>query len=192
MPDKPEHTFILDKLRTELPPYLHYHRVEHTLDVYECSKHIAQQENVNEKDTRLLLTAAIYHDSGYLYQIDEHESCSCDIARESLVKFGYSQDDIEIICGLIMATRIPQTPKTPLEKIICDADLDYLGRSDFYELGDRLFLEMQHLGTIENREEWDKLQVYFLSNHRFLTETSKKTRQPVQDAHLQQILTKIN
>ena len=32
------------------------------------------------------------------------------------------------------ATKIPQTPLTKLEEIICDADLDYLGREDFFEI----------------------------------------------------------
>lgn len=190
MPYKPEHSFMLDKLKKELPSYLHYHRLEHTIDVYECAGYLAKQENINEADTRLLLTAAIYHDSGYLYQSEGHEERSCIIARENLVSYGYSDTEINGICNLIMATKVPQMPNTPLEQIICDADLDYLGRTDFYDLGDRLFREMTHLGTIKNREDWNKLQIEFLKNHHFFTDTSKKTRQPVQDAHLQEILNK--
>ena len=49
------------------------------------------------------------------------------MAKEELPKFGLSEKDIELICGMIMATKIPQNPKTKLEKIIADADLEYLG-----------------------------------------------------------------
>lgn len=54
-----------------------------------------------------------------------HEFEGCLIARTALPGFGYTGEDI-MICGMIMATKIPQSPTNILEEIICDADLDYL------------------------------------------------------------------
>ena len=71
-----------------------------------------------------------------------------------------------------MATKIPQRPKTDLEKIICDADLNYLGRTDFFSIGEKLYQEMLAFGNIKNREEWDKIQVVFMQKHHYFTPTA--------------------
>ena len=134
MKQLPECQLILDKLLNELPKHLHYHTIDHTLDVYESVTTIAKLEGVNSSDFRLLQIAAIYHDVGYLIEKQNHEEHSCDMARKYLTQYNYSFEDINAICLIIMATKMPQNPKTHLEEIICDADLDYLGRSDFFIL----------------------------------------------------------
>lgn len=55
-------------------------------------------------------------------------------ARQYLPHFGYTGDEIEQVCDIIMATQMPQNPHNHLGQIICDADLDYLGRNDFLSL----------------------------------------------------------
>ena len=124
--------FILEKLQGELPQHLSYHSVGHVKDVCQATEEIAGKEGIAGEDLTLLLTAALFHDSGFLFGAAEHEKKSCDIARQHLPEFDYTGDQIEKICGMIMATRIPQTPHNLLEQIIADADLDYLGRDDFF------------------------------------------------------------
>jgi len=122
---------ILSRLKDELDSRLGYHNIAHTLDVLEQAEVIATQEKVTDKhDVLLLKTAAIFHDSGFLFVYKNHEVKSCEIASESLRNV-FSEEDIKKVFGMIMATKIPQTPNTLLEQIICDADLDYLGRNDF-------------------------------------------------------------
>ena len=58
----------------------------------------------------------------------------------------------EQICGMIMATKIPQSPKNYLEQILCDADLDYLGRDDFYDIGGTLFKELKTYNVLDTEE----------------------------------------
>jgi len=123
--------FILDKLKKELPECFHYHNADHAVDVYTASKQLAQSEGIGDRETQLLLTAALFHDSGFLSGPKDHESKSCDNARLYLPNFGYTVEDIERICDIIMATKMPQSPHDHLGRIICDADLDYLGRNDF-------------------------------------------------------------
>ncbi|MEB0279543.1 MULTISPECIES: YitT family protein [unclassified Mucilaginibacter] len=188
--ESPEGKYILDRLRNELPVQFHYHNIDHTLDVYRSAAAIAQQEDIDEPDTKLLLIAALYHDSGYLKSVKDHEMASCHIAREALPQFGYDQDYIEQVCKLIMATQLPQQPTTLLEQIICDADLDYLGRQDFIPTGNKLFKEMQALGSGDNINDWDKTQVSFLQNHHYFTPTSLKNREPKKQENLRDLQTK--
>src|SRR2546423_374818 len=126
--------FILDKLKKQLPEYLYYHSFSHTEDVLAAALRIASDEGVNEEDTILLRTAVLYHDAGFTIQIKDHEQIGCDIAHKTLPDFGYTDNEIRMICDMIIATKIPQSPHTLLEKIICDADLDYLGREDFWTI----------------------------------------------------------
>jgi uncharacterized membrane-anchored protein YitT (DUF2179 family)/predicted metal-dependent HD superfamily phosphohydrolase len=190
MHESPEGKYILTKLQNELPAQFHYHNIDHTLDVYRSAEAIAKQENINPEDTKLLLVAALYHDCGYLQHIHEHELASCNIARGALPQFGYTDADIEKICTLIMATQLPQQPTTLLEQIICDADLDYLGREDFIPTGNKLFKEMQALGAIKTVEEWDKMQINFLQSHHYFTTISLKNRAPKKQENLRDLQNK--
>ena len=168
--------YILNKLKNELDRKLFYHGVHHTLDVLEVTKELCRFEKVNFEDTLLLKTAALYHDSGFIISNKEHEKLGCSIATESLSRFNYSDQEIEKICGMIMATKIPQSPKTKLEEILCDADLDYLGRDDFYSIGRTLFEELRAFNILTEEEAWNRIQVSFLESHHFFTPTNIKRR----------------
>jgi len=183
--------FILAKLRKGLPKNLTYHSLGHIKDVYKAAESIAEMESVEGEDYTLLLTAVLFHDSGFLIQQKEHERIGCDLAKEYLPEYGYNAKQIETICGMIMATRIPQTPHNKLEKIICDADLDYLGRDDFFKIGNYLFDELCMYGIISTENEWNKLQVRFLEGHRYFTTSAKKLRKAKKEEHLALIKSKI-
>lgn len=180
-------TYISKRLRKELPKHLSYHSTAHVKDVYDSARRIAKAEGIQGEDLTLLLTAAMYHDCGFMIQPKDHERISCEIAREALPLFSYTGEQIRRICGMIEATRVPQEPRNHLEQIICDADLDYLGRDDFWTIGDKLFLELQVYGIIRNEREWDALQVRFLEGHHYFTPTAIATRKPAKDAHLAQL-----
>jgi uncharacterized protein len=179
-------SFILNELDA-LSPALTYHGKHHTLDVYAVSEQLCLSEKVSEHDTVLVLTAALWHDSGFLRHYKDHEAHSCRFAEETLPNFGYTEGSIKTICGLIMATKIPQSPKNDLEKILCDADLDYLGRMDFYDIGRTLFNEMRLLKMINSEQDWNKLQIGFLEKHRYFTETNLQERTALKDKHLDQL-----
>lgn len=180
--------FILSKLRAELSDKLYYHGVHHTLDVLKMATEISSGENVGGHELLLVKTAALFHDCGFVknkHAGHEHEGCL--IAMDALPKYGYSSRDVEVICGMIMATKIPQSPNNLLEEIICDADLDYLGRDDFYTIGDSLFEELQAYHLLQGEQAWNRLQVSFLTAHAFHTRTNKLLREPVKQKHLEQL-----
>lgn len=183
--------YILNKLAKELPAHLSYHNVGHTQDVFSAAERIAEHENISQHDKDLLLTAAWYHDSGFLKIAKGHEEESCGIAQQVLPQYGYNQDDIEKICGMIRATKVPQLPKNHLEQILADADLDYLGRDDFFAIGDRLYQELRSLGALHNEREWNESQLQFLTAHRYFTKTAQLMRQEKKEENLEQIRAKL-
>jgi uncharacterized protein len=167
---------IIDRMREGLTSDLFYHKLEHSMDVLEVVECIAAAEKVNAHDTILLQTAAILHDSGFLVQYNNNEPSGCDIAKQTLCKYGYTCLDIQTICNLIMATAIPQNPKNKLEEILCDADLDYLGRDDFYAISEDLRKELKEHGKEFSNQGWLKFEINFLEKHKYFTETSRKLR----------------
>ena len=131
---------ILLKLRNGLSKDLTYHTVQHTLDILKQAERIARKENLNnEEDLFLLKVACLYHDSGFLVSYKGHEEESCNLAKKELPAFDLNKKQVEMICRLIMATKIPQNPGNKMEEIICDADLDYLGTADFFRISNSLF-----------------------------------------------------
>ncbi len=178
--------FILAKLRDELSEQLRYHGIHHTLDVLKMATEICESEGIEGHNLMLVKTAALYHDAGFVKnQHAGHEAEGCIMVREHLPGFGYSASDIDIICGMIMATKIPQSPSNILEEILCDADLDYLGRTDFYRIGHSLFEELQAYHLLSDEQSWNRLQVSFLSAHKFYTTTNKALREPVKLRYLE-------
>ncbi|MBI1289393.1 MAG: HD domain-containing protein [Flavobacteriales bacterium] len=178
---------ILDRLEQELPEHLTYHGHHHTLDVMEATERIAKAEGISGELLNLLLVASAYHDSGFLYDHREHEKRGCEIAKDVLPEFGFSEEQIEAVCKMIMATKVPQDPKNELSKILCDADLDYLGRDDFEQIGSTLFKELQALGVVETVETWNRIQLGFLQQHSYHTEYGRKYRQQPKQQHLEKI-----
>src|SRR5436190_4370426 len=172
--------YMTNLLCEHLPATLSYHNFGHTQAVLQSVTEIAKAENVTDPEQLTLLqTAALYHDSGFLNVYDLHEAEGCRIAKKVLPGFGYSDEQIEIICAMIMKTMLPQAPVTLLECILCDADLDHLGREDFYKIGKGLHDEWMNIGRIHTEEEWNKVQITFLEKHHYWTKSAQRIRGPV-------------
>ncbi|MCB0605235.1 MAG: phosphohydrolase [Saprospiraceae bacterium] len=178
---------MLRKMRKELPNHLTYHSVHHTEDVLKASIRIARSESIKGDDLTLIKTAAVFHDSGFIFGPKDHEERSCDIARRYLPDYDYSPMQIEKICGMIMATKIPQKPRNHYEAVLSDADLDYLGRDDFFTIGNTLYQEMIYFGFIKNEDEWNNIQIRFFENHHYFTKTAIESRQAAKEIHLHMI-----
>lgn len=176
---------ILLDLSNNLSKDLSYHGVHHTIDVVKQAEKIAKREKISSaEDLFLLKVACLYHDTGFLFTYREHEVAGCNLAKKELPAFNLTQKQIDIICGMILATKIPQTPHTKLEEIICDADLDYLGREDFLPISNTLFLELKARNFISSKKQWDQIQISFFKQHNFFTATSKKLRGKKKINHL--------
>lgn len=180
--------FILTKLERELDPRLTYHSINHTMDVLEAAIRLAEMEHLPEKELLLLKTACIFHDSGMLVTYRGHEEASVEICREILPAFEYNDEDTAIVCRMIQTTILPQCASDHLDKILCDADLDYLGRPDFFMIAHRLKYEWDILNIHPTTlQEWYKIQRDFLSTHRYFTVSAISLRQSYKLENLKQI-----
>ena len=178
--------FIIEKLKHGLSKELTYHSFNHTMDVLNSALIIAQAENISTDEVKFLRIGVLLHDSGFLFTYKNHEEKSCAWAKEILPPFGFDETSIEKICALIMATKIPQRPNSILEKIIGDADLDYLGREDYYPIANNLFKELNSFGLI-NINEWNKIQHSFLCDHTYHTSYSSNNREEIKQKRITEL-----
>ncbi len=154
-----------------------YHNVKHTVDVVTEVELIGWAEGCSDEEILLLKTAALFHDTGITVSFDDHEFHGTEYARKVLPDYGYTAEQIERICSIIMATKLPPRPSNLLEEIICDSDLDYLGRSDFIPVSNSLFEELKAQNKMKDLNEWNKLQVKFISGHQYFTQTARRLRE---------------
>ena len=176
--------FVLNLLNKELPDNLYYHGVHHTLDVCNAIEELSFQENLTGTDLQLLRTAAVMHDVGFIQQYIENEPLAVQFAHEILPAFGYTDKQIEMVGNIIMCTRIPQAPRNHVEQIMCDADLDYLGRHDFFTISDSLKKEWLAYQIIATEEEYNRKQINFFEQHKYFTKSAQAKRNLQKQLHL--------
>ena len=178
---------ILTKMENELPKNLYYHNLKHTIDVITEVEIIGRKEGITEAEMLLIKTAALFHDTGFILSYNDHEDYSVKLARHILPQYKYSEDQINEIASLIMHTKHPPQPKTSLEMIICDADLDYLGRTDFIPVSGNLYRELKEYGKIKSIDDWNRLQIKFISNHQYFTKTARNMRDVNKNKQLEKL-----
>ena len=178
---------VMSGLKKNLPAYLTYHDTGHTRLVLKMTTFLAAKEGVSEENLYFLKTAALYHDVGYRSGEKDHEAESCRIARQELPEWGFRETEIEQICGMIMATKIPQQPNNQLERILADADLEYMGTSKFEEISGQLFLELKHFNPELSLKEWLDIQINFIGKHTYHTPWCKRYREPVKRKNLEML-----
>lgn len=178
---------ILDKLEKELPEYLFYHNYKHTIDVVNQAELIGYGEKVTDEEILLLKTAALFHDAGHTISYQNHEYYGCQIVKEILPKYNYTEEQIEKINELIMATELPPKPKNTLQRIMCDSDLDYLGRIDFIPVSNTLYDELKAQNKMGSLNDWNKIQVKFLNSHQYFTNTANNLREVNKEKQIERI-----
>jgi len=182
---------VSEMLESEMPN-LPYHNIDHVKDVLAASLVIAEQEQVTPDELKIIRLAVLLHDIGFIRSVKDssvtHEVHGVAMAKEMLPGFDFAEEQIKVIENIIMATRLPQSPATKLEKIVCDADLDYLGREDFYTTGQKLFKELLEQGVVETEREWNLVQRTFLQSHHYHTQYSQSTREPRKQERIKEIM----
>lgn len=183
---------IINRLKALLPEELVYHDIQHTLNVEKAAIRYAKLEGIHEDELILLRTAALYHDSGFILQYENNESFAIQLAQNNLPTFGYCPDKIATICKIIEATQSDVTPTTLLEKIMCDADHDYLGRPDYMHIAGRLRSELEINGTFMSDIEWLEFQLHYLEDvHRYYTDTAKNIRELGKESRVAELKTQL-
>lgn len=150
---------------------LAFHNVKHTLEVFKNVQIIAENENINASDLEILKIAALFHDTGIIETFMGHEAISVNYATDYFFsEQNLSNKKIAKVLNCINATKMPQNPKTNLEKIICDADLFHLAEANYLAKNKLLRIEWKNnLDLIFDDKEWYKLNIDFLSKHKYHT-----------------------
>lgn len=180
--------YALHRLEQELSPDLYYHGISHTRDdVVPAAERLAGMEEIRGESLHLLLTAAWFHDLGFVEQAPHHELISARIAVEVLPGFGYTDKQVEVVRWAILATAVPQSPTTLLEQILVDADLDVLGREDFLSRNRDLRRELASLGKSFTDAEWYASQLKFLEAYTYFTASARKIRDERKQVNISKI-----
>jgi predicted metal-dependent HD superfamily phosphohydrolase len=188
--------YIRALFKDELPGVIKYHDANHTLHpvrgVVAVANRIAISENISEHDRELLIAAAYFHDTGYIREYDKNEPIAARMAGRILQLIGYKPKEIEKIQKIILATDLARKPKTHAEKILCDADLDNLGREDFFELDAKLREGRRIRGLDVNDDlKWYKGTLEVMKNHHYYTESQIKLREEKKQKNIKQLLNKL-
>ena len=188
--------YIRGLLRDELPEGLKFHIADHTLHptkgVVASANRIAISENISEHDRELLITAAYFHDSGYIREYNKNEPIAAEMAGRILKLIGYKSNEIEKVRKMILSTDLEREPKTHLEKILCDADLDHFGREDLFKLDGKLREEWRTEGIdVDDDLKWYKGTLEIIKKHQYYTESQKKLRDKRRQKNIKSLLRKI-
>jgi predicted metal-dependent HD superfamily phosphohydrolase len=185
--------YIRDLFRDELPDGIKYHDADHTLHptrgVVAIANSIAVTENISEHDRELLIVAAYFHDTGYIREYEKNEPIAARMAGRILKLIGYLPEEIEKIQKMILATGLACEPESHVEKILCDADLDHLGREDFFELDGKLREGRRIRGLdVSDDAKWYKGTLEILKKHKFYTRSQKKLREKQKEENTDKLL----
>ena len=166
--------FVTQLFSENLPTWAVYHDLQHTIETVDGCVEIGKGSGITNEDLEILCIAAWFHDTGYMFNVEEHEEKSSEIALKFLNKNSYPLDRINRVSDCIIATKISITPQNLLESIICDADLISLGRPDYFEKNDLLKLEIERRENKKiNELAWLKRSLNFLSSHNYFTEYAR-------------------
>jgi uncharacterized protein len=174
--------YVRELFRDELPAGIKYHNADHTLHstkgVVAVANHLAKMEKVSELDRELIIAAAYFHDTGYIREYEKNEPIAARMAGRILKLIGYKPDEIEKVQKMILATDPDVEPKRHVEQILCDADLDNLGREDFFQLDERLREGRAARGIdVSDDVTWYGNTLEFLEKHQYYTKSQNRLRE---------------
>ena len=175
---------LLSHMEGKWREYLTYHNISHTIDVANvCDKYISHY-NINEFTGQLMRIAAIGHDIGYLSSPNDHEEVGI-VKLKPFLEPLFNSKQIEMINGMIRATKVPQNPTSFYEEILADADLDYLGRKDYDVLSVGLYKEFLYYNLVSSEMDWLNIQINFFENHSYHTSLAIATRTAAKNIKLE-------
>ncbi|HBC03283.1 MAG TPA: hypothetical protein DC015_03575 [Aequorivita sp.] len=167
---------------------LPFHNLTHTQEVVQNVKYLCAAMDVNIADTKLLIIAAWFHDTGFIKTYKGHEEVSKAFAKEFLTKIEMDNQSIHLICDFIEATKIPQHPTTKLAGILCDADIFHTSNLNFYYRKLLLRREWELFCDITKTDkEWHELNLEFLMNLHFKTSYGKNVLEQGKQENIEKV-----
>jgi len=150
-----------------------YHNLQHTQEVVAAAQEIAKTQDLSQEDENLLILAAWFHDTGYVFGKENHEQRSCEIVKDFLAAQQDSKVDQEALSRLILSTKVGTATEGIMQEILCDADLSHIGSANYWDKSARLRHELLLTeGKIMTEVEWVDFELNFMQNHTFNTEVA--------------------
>ena len=192
-----EKTILLEEIETyvsrfiteQIPARYIYHDLQHTRNVVQSAEEIAAYYSLSEDDLEILRIAAWFHDLGYDQGPEGHERRSAEHARRYLEEKGYPEEKIRTIEDCILATKLPANPKSNLQEILCDADLNHLGKKTYWERCSRVRQELNAIkDLVMSDSEWVDFELNFLTKHQYFTSAARTLYDKRKKKHLRQLM----
>ena len=169
-----------------------YHSLEHSRDVAEASEKIGKASDLKDDQLEIVILAAWFHDTGYLFQRKDHEIASVKTAETFLRKNSYPEEKISAVAECIFSTRMGHVPRNVMEKVIMDADFTNLSSNDNLKQADLLRKEMVNFGGSEpTEEEWLTAELKFLLNHQYHTSYARNKLEDKKSDNIKKIRKKL-
>jgi predicted metal-dependent HD superfamily phosphohydrolase len=180
---------VTEVFHQRVKPHFVFHTLEHTEDVVEACSIMADHYHIDEEDRLVLLLAAWFHDTGYSRgEAAGHEEESIRIATEFLSARNEDDTIIQRVSSCIQATRMPQSPVSQVEKILCDSDLYHLATEDFKARSQLLRQEQEVLlGHKISKKDWKRNNIQFLENHKYFTSYGQEFLEPKKYENLENL-----
>lgn len=165
-----------------------FHNYQHTQDVVTAVNIIGQHTNLTADELESALIAAWLHDIGYVHGSENHEQISAEKAKELLESLAVPRKKIIEVTEAILATRMPQQPKTTVSQVVCDADLYHLSTEQCQEKSNKLREEWRILGTKEmTNEEWVHTNIQFMESHFYHTSYGQAVLEPGKQKNIKRL-----
>lgn len=172
--------YVTEIYTKQVKPEFVFHNLEHTEDVVEACSYMADHFQLSDDDRFTLLLAAWFHDTGYASgEAVGHEERSIATVTSFLKEQGTDDETIEKVTSCIRATKMPQSPLSLIEKILCDADLYHLAADDYNARNQLLRQEQMFLlNTKISKKDWRRNNIRFLESHKYFTEYGEQKLEP--------------
>jgi predicted metal-dependent HD superfamily phosphohydrolase len=180
--------YLTNFISDQVPKEYAYHDVQHTLDVVAAVQEIGKSFELGDNELELIVLAAWFHDTGYDKGALNHEERSAKYAEDYLKKYSYSPEKIKVVQGCILATKMPHTPETLLQRIICDADLSHLGQNVYWDRCSRVRQELTLTkSSIMSELEWIDFELNFINQHKYQTTVADHLYGKRKQKHIRQL-----
>lgn len=168
-------SYVTEFLKKNLDDHRTFHNIRHTVQVVKHALQLAVLHKLSFTDTEPLLVAAWFHDVGYCFGGKDHEQHGAMLAAAFLTGAGCAHEVIDEVVRLIQSTRLPVSPATLREQIICDADMYHLGSADYPKWSVLLKEEFEFYGNAPVTDrQWNLNNIRFFKTHRYFTEHAQK------------------
>jgi len=177
-------------LRRELSSDCIYHNLSHTNRVVKSIMSLIEGENVTGVDAENLKIVAWFHDIGHINGCENHEEQSVELAINFLKEQNVSEERIEQISSLILATKMGYEPQNLFEQIIRDADCSHFANKNYNDISELLRAEWEIINKkMYSNIEWTEENIsFFRKHHQFYTNFAVNNWQEGKDKNLASLL----